>query len=99
MRNEHLDKVSKNGKKSGSPADRSRRRKKMDPKKWAKKWLKDGFPLEMQKFSGFGDGKLNVCEVCGRRVSKLKVEFVGEKKVSRCEKCRSEGLTNENKRT
>lgn len=41
-----------------------KKRKKVDYKKWANKYLKSGYPLEMERFSGLGEGRILYCPTC-----------------------------------
>jgi len=65
------------------------KRKRIDPKAWAKKYLKDGW--EFEHFAGFGDGKVILCDICGKR-SSVRGELINEKWVYRCSMCRSKNL-------
>lgn len=71
------------------------RKKRPDPKAWAKKYLKSGW--EWEKFSGFGEGKKIRCDVCGK-ADKIRGEYIEEKGkwIYRCEECRRNNLLPKN---
>lgn len=68
------------------------KKKRMDPRRWASKYLKSD-PIPIRIRGGIGEGKPCICDICGERTEKIRVEFdKDDKLVSRCENCRSLGI-------
>lgn len=68
--------------------DKSFRKKRRDPKAWARKYLKDDIVfIKSPKGKGvFGVGKYK-CQICGRRTTRITVERRDGKLIERCEEC------------
>jgi len=89
-----MQKKSTERKKLGSwRADRTRRKNRVDYKKWAKKHFSPGSnQIPRTPFNGIGKPKPLICDVCKKQVIKLKGEFYNDKLVNRCEECVYNGI-------